>query len=246
MILEIKGLSAGVEGNEVIKDIDLTVKSGEIHVLMGPNGSGKTTLANVLFGNPKYKVLGGDVLVDGKSILGMKTNERAKLGLFMQFQNPVEIEGLGFIHFMRTAKETISGSRINFKEFMDDIKSYMKELDMNDEFINRPVNVGFSGGERKKLEALQMLVLKPSIAVLDEPDSGLDIDALKRVASAVSNAAKSSNIGLLIITHYSRILSYIKPDYVHVMIGGSIAKSGGIELVEKLEKEGYEQFTGKQ
>ncbi|MGC8652250.1 MAG: Fe-S cluster assembly ATPase SufC [Candidatus Micrarchaeia archaeon] len=243
MILEIKGLHAGVGENEVVKGVDLTIKSGEIHVLMGPNGSGKTTLANVLFGNPKYKVLGGDILVDGKSILGKKPDERAKLGLFMQFQNPVEVEGLGFIHFVRASKETVQGSKIDFKEFMNDIKSYMKELDMGEEFINRPVNVGFSGGEKKKSEVLQMLVLKPSIAVLDEPDSGLDIDALRKVAEAIGKAARSRGMGLLIITHYNRILEYIKPDYVHIMINGTIVSNGGVELAEKLEKEGYEKFV---
>ncbi|MEM0149338.1 MAG: Fe-S cluster assembly ATPase SufC [Candidatus Micrarchaeaceae archaeon] len=243
MILELDNLHAGIDGNEIIKGVNITIKSGEIHVLMGPNGSGKTTLANIIFGHPKYKIMQGDIRVDGKSVIGMKPHERAKLGLFMQFQNPVEADGVGFIHFMRAAKENIDGKQINFKDFMDCIKKYMKELDMSDEFINRPLNMGFSGGEKKKSEILQMLMLKPRIALLDEPDSGLDIDALKRVATAINSAAKSSNMGLLLITHYSRILSYIKPEYVHVMVNGAIVASGGVELVKKLEEEGYDSFA---
>ncbi len=243
MILEINNLHVEAEGKEIIKGVNLTVKSSETHVLMGPNGSGKTTLANAIFGHPKYRITSGDILVNGKSILQMKTYERAKLGLFMQFQNPVEIEGVNFIHFLRTAKESMEGRNIDFKDFMNCIKKYMKLLNMSDEFINRPLNMGFSGGEKKKSEILQLLLLKPKIALLDEPDSGLDVDALKTVAMAVSQAVKENNTGLLLITHYSRIVSHIEPDFVHVMVGGKIVENGGPELVKKVEEKGYEAFN---
>jgi Fe-S cluster assembly ATP-binding protein len=242
MMIEVKDLHASVNGKEIIRGLNLSVRSGEIHAIMGPNGSGKTTLANAIMGHPKIAIESGQILVDGKDIKGMKSDERAKLGLFMQFQNPVEIDGVGLIQFLRTSKESITGSKINFKEFMDNIKESMKKLDMNDDFIKRAVNAGFSGGEKKKSEILQLMVLKPAMAILDEPDSGLDIDALKIVASNIQEVAKQHSMGVIIITHYSRILSYIKPDTVHVMIDGRIVANGDYELVKRIEKEGYEAF----
>ncbi|MGC8687090.1 MAG: Fe-S cluster assembly ATPase SufC [Candidatus Micrarchaeia archaeon] len=245
MMVEIKDLHASVNGKEIIKGLNLSVRSGEIHAIMGPNGSGKTTFANAIMGHPKITIESGQILIDGKDANGMKTDERVKLGIFMQFQNPVEVEGVGLIQFLRTAKESITGSKINFKEFMDDIKESMKKLEMSDDFIKRSLNVGFSGGEKKKSEILQLMVLKPSIAILDEPDSGLDVDALKVVANNIQEIAKQNNMGVIIITHYSRILSYIRPDSVHVMIDGRIVANGDYELVKKIEKDGYESLQEK-
>jgi Fe-S cluster assembly ATP-binding protein len=241
MILEIKDLHVSIEGKEVIKGIDLKVGQGEVHVIMGHNGSGKTTLAKTIMGYPRLKPTTGDILVDGQSIVGLSTDKRAKLGLFLGFQNPVEVEGVGFINFLHSAKEAMA-TTVNTKELMADIRTSAVNLKMVDNLIGRSLNQGFSGGEKKKAEVLQMGVLQPKIAILDEPDSGLDIDAVKVVAENINEFGKKYNMGLIIITHYSRILSYMNPEFVHVMANGKIVAEGGKELIEKLEKDGYESF----
>lgn len=242
MILEIKDLHVSVEGKEILKGLSLKMKQGETHVIMGPNGSGKSTLARTIMGHPKSVVTKGDILIDGKSVLGDTTDRRAKLGLFLQFQNPVEIEGVGFINFLHLAKQSGGSGAISTKEFMTEVKGNISELKMGEDFLGRSLNQGFSGGEKKKAEVLQLSVLKPKIAILDEPDSGLDIDAIKIVSNAVNKLSSKENLGLLIITHYSRILSFIKPQFVHVMVDGKIVAEGGNELIEKLEKEGYDSY----
>ncbi len=240
MILEVKDLHVDAGGKSILKGISLTVKSGEFHVFMGPNGSGKTTLAKAIMGYPGLSITSGDILVDGKSILGLSPDKRAKLGLFLQFQNPVEIDGVGFVNFLRSALEAKSESTINMKSFMDEIKGYSEKLKFDKGVVGRSLNKGFSGGEKKKAEILQMALLKPGIAILDEPDSGLDIDAVKIVAENINELAEKNNTGLLVITHYSRVLKYMKPQFVHVISDGRIVKEGGTELIEELESGGYE------
>jgi Fe-S cluster assembly ATP-binding protein len=242
MMLEVKDLHVSMEGKEIIKGLNLSIKQGEIHVIMGPNGSGKSTLARTIMGHPKSVVTKGDILVDGKSILELTADKRSKLGLFLQFQNPVEVEGVGFINFLHLARQASAEGAVSTKEFMTEIKGNIGELKMGEDFLSRSLNQGFSGGEKKKAEILQLSVLKPKIAMLDEPDSGLDIDAIKIVSSSVNKISEKDNVGLLIITHYSRILSYIKPKYVHVMVDGKIVEEGGQELIEKLEKGGYDSY----
>ncbi len=242
MELNIEDLHVEIEGKEIIRGLNLKMAQGETHVIMGPNGCGKSTLAKAIMGHPRLSVTKGDIKADGKSILSMTTDERARLGLFLQFQNPVEIEGVGFINFLHLASQSMGVRQGTTKDFMKDIKSKIKELKMNDDFIGRPLNMGFSGGEKKKSEILQMSVLKPRIAILDEPDSGLDIDAIKQVSESVNRIAEAQKAGLLIITHYSRILSFIKPSFVHVMVNGKIVDEGGKELIEKLEKQGYDSY----
>ncbi len=242
MKLEIKDLYAGIDGKAIIKGANLSMKEGEVHVIMGPNGSGKTTLAKTIFGYPSVKVTQGDVLVDGKSILGLTTDKRAALGLFLGFQYPVEIEGVGFVNFLRASKEAVSQSQANMKELMKDIKVWSGELKMDDSIIGRALNKGLSGGEKKKAEILQMILQRPKIAILDEPDSGLDIDAIKVVAENINKAIEETGVGMLVITHYNRILSYMHPQHVHIMVNGKIVADGSKELIEKLEKEGYESF----
>ena len=238
MVLELKDVYVEAGGKEILKGINLKIKDGEFHVLMGPNGAGKTTLATAIMGSPKSKVTKGSIMVDGKPINDLPTDKRAKLGLFMQFQNPVEIEGVGFVNFVRSAKEELAGS-VNMKEFMDSIKELSERLKFSEGIIGRNLNQGFSGGEKKKAEIMQMALFKPKIAILDEPDSGLDIDSLKDVAELINNLHEKEKIGLLVITHYSRILSYMKPEFVHVLYEGKIIANGGTELISKLEKEGY-------
>lgn len=242
MILEVRDLHVPIEGKEVIDGVNLKVNQGEMHVIMGHNGSGKTTLAKTIMGYPKLKPTSGDIVVDGQSILGLAPDRRAKLGLFLGFQNPVEVEGVGFINFLHSAKEAVSAN-VSTKELMADIRTSAEGLKMVDNLIGRSLNQGFSGGEKKKAEVLQMGVLRPKIAILDEPDSGLDIDAVKVVAENINAFAKRYGMGLVIITHYSRILNYMAPEFVHVMANGRIVADGGKELIEKLEKEGYESFT---
>ncbi len=243
MKLEIKELSVEVDEKHIIDRVNLTVKEGETHVIMGPNGSGKSTLAKAIMGHPKAKITKGDILLDGKSITGLSADKRAKLGLFLQFQNPVEVEGVGFINFLHSAKQSLGNNALGMKEFMTELKDNISSLKMSEDFIGRHLNQGFSGGEMKKAEILQMAVLKPKIAILDEPDSGLDIDAVKVVSTKINAVAKENNMGLLIITHYNRILRYINADRVHVMVGGRIVASGGRDLAEKLEKGGYEPYV---
>ncbi len=239
MKLEIKNLHVSIDDKEVVKGVNLTINEGELHVIMGPNGSGKTTLAKAVMGHPQLKITSGDILVDGKSILGMKVNERAKLGLFLQFQNPIEIEGLGLLNFLNTARGALTDKPLQFKEFMSEVKNTSKELALKEELIGRSLNHGFSGGEKKKVEVLQMHVLKPKLAILDEPDSGLDVDAVRIVATNVEALRKERNMGLLVITHYSRILNYMQPQFIHVMKDGKIVKEGGKELINEVEEKGY-------
>jgi Fe-S cluster assembly ATP-binding protein len=237
--LEIRGLRASVEGKEILKGIDLVVKQGETHALMGPNGSGKSTLANVLMGRPGYQILEGEVLFKGEDITGLSADKRAQRGLFLAMQYPVEIPGVSVVNFLRTAYKSVKGDEISALAFRKHMKEKMNLLGVDDSMVQRYVNQGFSGGEKKRNEILQLAVLEPEIAVLDETDSGLDIDSLKQVATGVAQLI-GPNLGVLLITHYQRILNYITPDFVHVMIGGRIVKSGGEELAHELEEKGYE------
>ena len=240
MTLEIKGLKANIDNKPILNGIDLTLETGKIHALMGPNGSGKSTLSNVIMGHPAYEVTGGEVFMDGKNILEMSTDERARLGLFLAFQYPVEIPGVTVGRFLKRATEIrFESEGVNARGFIKELRSNMDFLEMDQQFINRYLNEGFSGGEKKRMEVLQMLMLKPSFAVLDETDSGLDIDALQIVAKGV-NHLRSEAFGALIITHYQRILGHVKPDIVHIMYNGRIVTSGGDDLAHTLEAEGYD------
>ncbi|MEM0201396.1 MAG: Fe-S cluster assembly ATPase SufC [Candidatus Micrarchaeaceae archaeon] len=241
MKLEIKNLHVEIEGKEVVKGVNLTINEGEMHVIMGPNGSGKTTLAKTIMGHPQLKITKGEILLDGININELKPNERAKLGIFLQFQNPIEIEGLGLLNFLNTARGAITEKPLQFKEFMSEIKNTSKDLALKEELIGRSLNFGFSGGEKKKTEILQMHLLKPKLAILDEPDSGLDIDALKVVAKNVDQMQKERKMSLLVITHYSRILNYMEPQFIHVMRDGNIIKEGGKELINEIEEKGYNE-----
>jgi Fe-S cluster assembly ATP-binding protein len=238
---EIRGLKATIEGKEILKGIDLKIQGGEIHAIMGPNGTGKSTLASALMGHPKYEVTSGEVSLNGEDVLDMAVDERARAGLFLAMQYPSEITGVTNADFLRSAINARrgEGNEISLIKFVRQMEGKMKELEMNPEFMHRYLNEGFSGGEKKRNEILQMLMLEPKLVVLDEIDSGLDIDALKIVAAGV-NAMRSEERGFLIITHYQRLLNYVKPDYVHVMMQGRIVKSGGPELAERLEAEGYD------
>jgi Fe-S cluster assembly ATP-binding protein len=243
--LEIRDLRVEVEGNEILTGVNLTVKQGEIHALMGPNGTGKSTLAYTLMGSPSYEVTGGQVLYRGQNLLEMAPDERARAGLFLAFQYPVSIPGVSLANFLRMAinakrkAEDPEDKGISVPEFRKLLKQKMDLLEMSHEFAGRYLNEGFSGGEKKRAEILQLATLEPHIAILDETDSGLDIDALKIVAGGV-NALASADLGVLIITHYQRILNHIKPDFVHIMLGGKVVESGGPELAEHLEEHGYE------
>jgi Fe-S cluster assembly ATP-binding protein len=239
-LIQVKNLQASIAGKPILQGIDLDIRVGEVHALMGPNGSGKSTLANVLMGHPSYTVTGGSVLVDGEDFLALKPDERARLGVFLAFQYPVEIPGVTVGKFLKRAAEVrMDGKGMDVSAFIKRLREAMDFMEIDQAFINRYLNQGFSGGEKKRMEVLQMLVLQPSFAILDETDSGLDIDALKVVARGV-NKLRGENFGSLIITHYQRILTHIVPDYVHIMYKGRIATSGGKELVETLESKGYD------
>lgn len=242
-MLEVKKLKVAVGGKEILKGISLSVNAGEVHAIMGPNGSGKSTLAQVLAGHPTYQVLSGEVLYEGKNLLEMAPEDRAKEGVFMAFQYPVEIPGVSNAYFLRSAYNEIRKHRgeeeLDAMEFLKLLRRKMKVMRMDESLINRPVNEGFSGGEKKKNEIFQMAVLEPKLAILDETDSGLDIDALKVVAEGVNNLRKPENATVL-ITHYQRLLNYITPDFVHVLVAGKIVRSGGRELALKLEDKGYD------
>jgi Fe-S cluster assembly ATP-binding protein len=243
VLLEIKDLKAEIGGKSILNGVSLKLNTDEFHVLMGPNGSGKTTLAKAIMGHPGVKITGGDILVDGKSIIGLTPDKRAKLGLFMLFQNPSEIDGVGFVNFLRSSLESVNEQTINTKEFMDSIKSNVEHLNFDKNVVGRSLNKGFSGGEKKKAEILQMAILKPKIAILDEPDSGLDVDAIKIVSENINRIREENSPGLLVITHYSRILKYMKPEYVHVMLNGRIVKDGGVSLIEEIERTGYDKIS---
>jgi Fe-S cluster assembly ATP-binding protein len=237
--LEIRDLHAAVEGKEILKGIDLTVRQGEVHALMGPNGSGKSTLANVLMGRPSYTVTQGQVLFAGEDVTALTADKRAQMGLFLAFQYPTEIPGVSVVNFLRSAYNAVHGEQMSALAFHKRLREKMELLGVDEEMVRRYVNQGFSGGEKKKNEVLQLAVLEPKIAVLDETDSGLDIDSLRSVAEGVARLIGPS-LGVLLITHYQRILNYIKPDHIHVMMGGRIVQSGGPELAHDLEQRGYE------
>ncbi|MFZ0391697.1 MAG: Fe-S cluster assembly ATPase SufC [Calditrichia bacterium] len=242
-MLKIKDLRVAVEGNEILKGIDLEVKGGEIHAIMGPNGSGKSTLANVLAGKEEYEVLGGEVWFQGKNLLEMDPDERAREGVFLAFQYPVEIPGVSMANFLRTSVNEIrkhhGQENLNTRDFLALAREKMKLVEMDEKFLSRSVNEGFSGGEKKRNEIFQLAMLDPKLAILDETDSGLDIDALKIVASGVNRWSSAEN-GVIVVTHYQRLLNYIVPDYVHVLLNGRIIESGGKEMALKLEEHGYE------
>jgi Fe-S cluster assembly ATP-binding protein len=244
--LEIKDLHVTVETEtgekEILRGVDLTVRSGETHAIMGPNGSGKSTLAYSIAGHPKYTVTGGSVTLDGEDVLAMGVDERAQAGLFLAMQYPVEVAGVTVSNFLRTAKTAIDGEAPKLRHWVKDVKEAMTSLRMDPSFAERNVNEGFSGGEKKRHEILQMELLSPRIAILDETDSGLDVDALKVVSEGVNRVKAGSDIGVMLITHYTRILRYITPDHVHVFIDGKVAESGGPELAERLENEGYDRY----
>jgi Fe-S cluster assembly ATP-binding protein len=245
--LEIKNLHVKVEDKEILKGVNLIINNGEIHALMGPNGSGKSTLSFAIMGHPNYEITKGEVLLDGKNVLDMDVDERAKLGLFLSFQYPSEIPGVSLANFLRTAYNAVKmkkDEKVRIPEFMKLLYEKMELLKMNKEFAKRHLNVGFSGGEKKRTEILQMAVLEPRFAILDETDSGLDVDALRIVASGVKKLV-GPNLGVLIITHYQRILHHVKPDFVHILVDGKIVKSGGYEIAETIENEGYESLEGK-
>jgi len=231
-----------VEDTEILKGVDLTVSSGETHALMGPNGSGKSTLAYSIAGHPKYTVTGGTVTLDGEDVLSMKIDERARAGLFLAMQYPVEVPGVSTSNFLRTAVTAIRGEAPKLRTWVKDVNAAMAELDIESSFSERGVNEGFSGGEKKRYEILQLALLKPKIAILDETDSGLDVDALRTVSRGVNSARESTDLGVLLITHYPRILQYIRPDVVHVFYHGRIVETGGAELADRIEAEGYVRF----
>ncbi|MCH2059589.1 MAG: Fe-S cluster assembly ATPase SufC [Verrucomicrobiales bacterium] len=239
--IQINDLHAGVDGNEILKGLSLTVPKGEVHAIMGPNGSGKSTLAKVMAGHEEYQVHSGDVLLDGKSLLGMDVDERSRAGLFLAFQYPAEIPGVSNANFLRAARQARlpEGEEIDAVSFYQEMYDRMDQLGIDRKFTGRSVNEGFSGGEKKRNEVLQMMMLAPEYAVLDETDSGLDIDALKIVAEGV-NAMRGPERGFLVITHYQRLLDYIVPDYVHVLSGGRIIRSGDKDLALELEEKGYD------
>src|SRR6202521_1129233 len=241
-LLEVRGLGASVNGIDILKGIDLTVRSGEVHALMGPNGSGKSTFAKALAGHPSYVVTGGTVFYEGKNLLELKPEERARAGLFLGFQYPVEIPGVANSQFLRLAYNTVQAQRgkdeLDPLEFDDFVREKMKLLEMNPDFLDRSANEGFSAGEKKRNEILQMALLEPKLAILDEPDSGLDIDALRVVANGVNQLAHKDN-AIVLVTHYQRLLNYIVPDRVHVLAHGLIRRSGGPELAHELEQTGY-------
>lgn len=243
-ILKIEDLHVSVDGKEILKGLNLTVNKGEVHALMGPNGSGKSTLAYVLMGHPKYQVTSGKIWYKGEDILALKPNERAKKGLFLAFQYPTAIPGVTVMNFLRAALKSVRGKEIPAKDFLKLLKEKMQFLEISDKFTNRYINDGFSGGEKKRHEILQMAILEPEMAILDETDSGLDIDALKTVAKGI-NKLIGPNLGILLITHYQRMLNYIKPDFVHVLVDGKIVQSGGDKLALKLEELGYDWTTEK-
>ncbi|MCR8669674.1 Fe-S cluster assembly ATPase SufC [Agrococcus sp. HG114] len=245
-VLDIKDLRVSIEteqGNkEILRGVDLTISSDEIHAVMGPNGSGKSTLAYTIAGHPRYTVDGGSITLDGEDVLEMSVDERARAGLFLAMQYPVEIPGVTVSNFLRTAKTAVSGEAPRVREWIGDVRTAMEQLRMDPSFGERNVNEGFSGGEKKRHEILQMELLRPRFAVLDETDSGLDVDALRIVSEGVNRIKGETGLGVLLITHYTRILRYIQPDHVHVFVNGRVAEQGGPELAERLEEEGYDRY----
>ncbi|WP_182902080.1 Fe-S cluster assembly ATPase SufC [Microbispora sp. H10830] len=241
--LEIRDLHVAVGDKEILRGVDLTVRSGETHAIMGPNGSGKSTLAYAVAGHPKYTVTSGTVLLDGEDLLEMSVDERARAGLFLAMQYPVEVPGVSVSNFLRSAITAVRGEAPKLREFAKELKGGMDALSIDPAFAQRNTNEGFSGGEKKRHEILQLELLKPKIAVLDETDSGLDVDALRVVSEGINRFRASGDTGVLLITHYTRILRYVKPDFVHVFAGGRVVEEGGPELADKLEAEGYEAYV---
>ncbi|AXO35588.1 Fe-S cluster assembly ATPase SufC [Micromonospora chalcea] len=246
--LEIRDLKVSVKLPEgelkpILHGVDLTVRSGETHAIMGPNGSGKSTLAYSIAGHPKYEITGGEVTLDGEDVLSMSVDERARAGLFLAMQYPVEVPGVSVANFLRTAKTAIDGEAPKLRTWAGELRGAMEKLQMDPAFAQRNVNEGFSGGEKKRHEIVQLELIKPKIAILDETDSGLDVDALRVVSEGVNRVRDTGDTGLLLITHYTRILRYIKPDFVHVFVAGRIVEQGGRELADKLEEEGYERYV---
>ena len=245
--LEIKDLHVSIETEqgtkEILKGVSLTIRTGETHAIMGPNGSGKSTLASTIAGHPRYNVTSGSITLDGEDVLEMSVDERARAGVFLAMQYPVEVPGVSMTNFLRTAKTAIDGEAPKLRTWTKDVKAAMEQLRIDADFAQRNVNEGFSGGEKKRHEIMQLELLKPKMAILDETDSGLDIDALRIVSEGVNRVRATGETGLLLITHYTRILRYIKPDFVHVFVDGRIVEEGGPELAQKLEAEGYEAFT---
>lgn len=248
--LEIRNLQVSVNTDagavEILKGVDLTINSGETHAIMGPNGSGKSTLAYSIAGHPKYAIVGGTVTLDGADVLEMTVDERAKAGLFLAMQYPVEVPGVSVSNFLRTAATALRGEAPKLRTWVAEVKEAMEALNMDPAFATRNVNEGFSGGEKKRHEIMQLELLRPKIAILDETDSGLDVDALRIVSEGVNRAKESNNLGVLLITHYTRILQYIKPDFVHVFANGRIVEEGGPDLADKLETSGYADYVSKQ
>ncbi|MEJ8285383.1 Fe-S cluster assembly ATPase SufC [Curtobacterium citreum] len=245
--LEIRDLQVSIDTDqgtkEILKGVDLTINEGEIHAIMGPNGSGKSTLAYTIAGHPRYNVVGGSITLDGEDVLAMSVDERARAGMFLAMQYPVEIPGVTVSNFLRTAKTAIDGEAPALRGWIKELRQSMADLKMDSSFAERNVNEGFSGGEKKRHEIMQLELLKPRFAVLDETDSGLDVDALKIVSEGVNRAKSATGLGVLLITHYTRILRYIKPDFVHVFVAGKVAEQGGPELADRLENEGYDRYV---
>ncbi|ALB03188.1 Fe-S cluster assembly ATPase SufC [Kocuria palustris] len=246
--LEIKDLHASVllddeNSKQILKGVNLTINSDEVHAIMGPNGSGKSTLASTIAGYPKFRVDSGDILLDGESVLEMSVDERARAGLFLAMQYPVEIPGVTTSNFLRSAKTAVDGEAPALRTWTKDVKEAVAQLKMDPQMIQRNVNEGFSGGEKKRMEIMQLELLKPKMALLDETDSGLDIDALKVVSEGVNRAKAANGMGVMLITHYTRILRYIAPDHVHVFADGRVVEQGGPELAEQLEAEGYDKYV---
>ena len=244
-LLQVKDLHVEVEGKQILNGVNLEIKPGEIHALMGPNGSGKSTLSNALMGHPKYIVTKGTIHYQGEDITGLSADQRARKGMFLAFQYPTAIPGVSVTNFLRTVLKAVRGAEVAVKDFRKELKEKMELLEMRDSFAGRYVNDGFSGGEKKRLEILQMALMKPKLALLDETDSGLDIDALQVVSEGI-NRLRGPDIGMLVITHYQRLLNYVQPDVVHVLVAGRIAQSGGKELALELESKGYEWIEERQ
>ncbi|WP_298252537.1 Fe-S cluster assembly ATPase SufC [uncultured Arthrobacter sp.] len=245
--LEIKDLHVSIDTDQgnvpILRGVTLTINTGETHAIMGPNGSGKSTLASTIAGHPRYKVDSGSITLDGEDVLSMSVDERARAGLFLAMQYPVEVPGVTMTNFLRTAKTALDGEAPSLRHWTKDVKTAMSKLRIDADFAQRNVNEGFSGGEKKRVEILQLELFRPRFAILDETDSGLDVDALKVVSEGVNREHSKGEMGTLLITHYTRILRYIKPDFVHVFIAGRIAEQGGPELADRLEEEGYDRFT---
>jgi Fe-S cluster assembly ATP-binding protein len=241
-LLEVKKINAGIEDKQLLHDLNLTINPGETHVLMGPNGAGKSSLGNTIMGNPVYKVSSGNILFNGEDITNEGTDVRAKKGLFMSFQNPIEIPGISLETFIRSSLQQKNGEHVKLFQFQKELKSYMELLNMDASYATRDLNVGFSGGERKKSEILQLLMLKPSLAILDETDSGLDVDAVRVVSKGIKTYQEQQNGALLIITHSTKILESLKPDFTHILVKGHIVKTGDSSLISEINQKGFEEF----